>query len=87
MKIGKTNRGFELIEFKDRYGSNCSLQQSSLADTEPPGSSAIWFGTEDGSRMHLNYDLLIDLMPILQNWLNNGSFEDNPPPVGTEKED
>lgn len=83
MEIGKTERGFQLIEFKDRYNQDCSLQQSSLADAEPPGSSAIWFGTDE-SRMHLNYDLLIDLMPLLQNWLNHGSFEDKPSP-GIEK--
>lgn len=49
MKVNrtKTNRGFQIIEFKDRYGVKCQLQQSSLADFEPPGSSAVWLGVAD----------------------------------------
>jgi hypothetical protein len=35
----KTERGFGIIEFSDRYGEKCSIQKSSLA-TE----NAIWFG-------------------------------------------
>jgi hypothetical protein len=41
-KLTYTSRGFGLIEFKDRYDIECSLQASSLA-TE----SAIWFGVSD----------------------------------------
>lgn len=37
--VENTQRGFEIVEFTDRYGAACSLQQSSLAD-EP----AIWLG-------------------------------------------
>lgn len=37
-----TNRGFSLIEFKDRYNCRCSIQKSSLATEE-----AIWFGIDD----------------------------------------
>ena len=40
----KTNRGFGLFEFKDRYGRRCSLQDSSLA-SEP----AIWFGIDNAN--------------------------------------
>lgn len=39
MKIEKTERGFALAEFTDRYGVKCSLQKSSLATED-----AIWFG-------------------------------------------
>lgn len=42
MKRTKTNRGFGLIEFKDRYGAKCSIQKSSLATED-----AIWFGIDD----------------------------------------
>lgn len=38
----KTNRGFALIEFTDRYGVKCNIQKSSLATED-----AIWFGVED----------------------------------------
>lgn len=42
MKKTKTNRGFAIIEFKDRYDSACSLQKSSLATED-----CIWFGVDD----------------------------------------
>lgn len=42
IKYDQTKRGFKVFDFKDMYGSECSLQDSSLA-TE----SAIWFGTDD----------------------------------------
>jgi hypothetical protein len=42
LKQSKTNRGFGLIEFRDRYNEPCSLQKSSLATED-----AIWFGRDD----------------------------------------
>jgi len=42
-----TERGFEVIKFTDRYGAECSLQQSSLAEALQPGWSAIWLGPDD----------------------------------------
>ena len=42
MKIEKTQRGFDITEFKDRYDNPCRLQHSSLA-TE----NAVWFGITD----------------------------------------
>ena len=41
MKQSTTQRGFGRVEFTDRYGAKCSLQDSSLA-TEP----AIWLGID-----------------------------------------
>lgn len=38
-KVEHTARGFERLEFTDRYGVRCSLQQSSLATER-----AIWLG-------------------------------------------
>lgn len=46
-KVKKTSRGFEYIEFTDRYGVKCSLQASSLAEHEKPGISAVWLGCDD----------------------------------------
>jgi len=74
MKINKSGRGFEFIDFVDRYGTKCSLQQSSLADYEKPGYSAIWLGDNE-SRMHIDRKQLEELLPHLQAWLDNGSFE------------
>lgn len=42
MKIDKTNREFQVIDFKDRNYVECSLQKSSLATEE-----AIWLGVND----------------------------------------
>lgn len=42
MKISKTHRGFGYIEFKDYYDQECSMQDSSLANTD-----CIWLGIND----------------------------------------
>jgi hypothetical protein len=42
MKKGKTQRGFDFCEFKDRNGNECSIQMSSIA-TE----NCIWFGIDE----------------------------------------
>ena len=75
MEIKKTERGFELISFKDFCGAECSLQQSSLALYDKPGMSAIWFGQGD-TRMHINLELMKELLPHLQNWVKDGSFSE-----------
>lgn len=49
-KLGKetaTSRGFPVISFADRYGVKCSLQASSLAEYEQPGTSAVWLGPDE----------------------------------------
>lgn len=38
----KTQRGFRLRQFRDRYDAPCSIQKSSLATED-----AIWFGIDD----------------------------------------
>lgn len=44
MKINQTttDRGYDLIEFKDLYENHCSIQKSSIIDTP-----AIWLGITD----------------------------------------
>ena len=44
MKLTKTERGFAIGRFTDRYGQKCSLQKSSLATED-----AIWFGVDDAN--------------------------------------
>jgi hypothetical protein len=39
MKHSTTNRGFDIFEFTDLYGNECSVQKSSLATED-----AIWLG-------------------------------------------
>lgn len=54
-KLGKkttSHRGFPLVEFKDFYGEDCSLQCSSIIlngenSFDHPGTSAVWLGIDD----------------------------------------
>jgi hypothetical protein len=41
-KTGKTERGFDIIEFTDFYDKECTIQKSSLATDD-----AIWFGAAE----------------------------------------
>ncbi|MES2367010.1 MAG: hypothetical protein V4563_14135 [Pseudomonadota bacterium] len=54
--VKRTHRGFEIISFKDHYGTSCSLQASSLAVYEKPGASAVWLGVDDPSPKCLHGD-------------------------------
>lgn len=71
--ITQTPRGFEYIQFKDRYGAQCSLQVSSAADFVKPGTSAVWLGIED-ARMHLSRDHVEALIAHLRRWLRHDTF-------------
>ena len=82
--VGATGRGFELIEFVDKYGEPCSLQQSSLAEYAKPGTSAVWLGCERARctpqgeplspRMHLDRKQVAALITHLQRWLDVDTF-------------
>lgn len=78
----KTERGFELVEFADIYGKQCSLQQSSLAKYDQPGTTAVWLG-EGENRMHLDEDLARMLVIRLSHWLESGSIHINQEGVPT----
>jgi hypothetical protein len=67
------DRGFEFIEFRDKYGEICSLQQSSLAENDKPGTSAVWLGYER-KRMHLDRNQVASLIAHLFQWLDAGTF-------------
>ena len=73
MDVQTTGRGFQRIDFLDHNGRECSLQQSSLALFEPPGSSALWLGVGD-ERMHLETDHVEALIKHLMVWLDTGSL-------------
>jgi hypothetical protein len=84
-----TSRGFEIVTFRDRYGNDCSLQQSSLAEYDSPGTSAVWLGCDKerysrpgellSPRMHLDRVMVAALIGHLQRWLDTGSFDHSPP--------
>ena len=81
-KVKRTSRGFQYIPFFDHNGQGCSLQQSSLAMYEPPGTSAIWIGVDENepsNRMHLTLDMVKKLVAVLQNWIDTGYFDQAAP--------
>lgn len=53
MKSETTNRGFEVVNFADYNGVECSIQQSSAVDLyaagslDHAGSSLLWLGCND----------------------------------------
>lgn len=82
MKIRHTERGFPVVEFKDFYGKECSLQKSSLADRE-----AVWLGVDNTGmlgtpkreeithgRMHLTQDQVKKLLPHLIKFADTGDI-------------
>ena len=73
-KVRRTERGFEIISFKDCYENDCSLQQSSLADYDTPGTSAVWLGI-GLNRMHLDLEQVKGLVIVLSRWVKYGSFD------------
>ena len=93
--VTDTNRHFELILFRDRYETPCSLQQSSIFDDEhanQPGATAVWLGVDrqtnrrDGmfdaanqTRMHLDRKQVQSLVAVLETWLKCGSFTEDKP--------
>lgn len=90
-EVRETDRGFEKVAFKDDYDKECSLQQSSAIGTCPtPGGSFVWLGMNSPDcpmvrpenlppmfcRMHLNREQVFDLIQLLTNWHNTGSFKE-----------
>ena len=79
LTVGRTDKGLALAEFLDLYGSHCSVQKSSLSE-----SDTIWLGVMvdmDGrrcTRMHLDQDMVEALIPILQRFVATGEIHEVP---------
>ncbi|WP_197094662.1 hypothetical protein [Microvirga massiliensis] len=71
IELKRTDRGFVIGEFTDRYGAKCSIQDSSLA-----GEACIWLGTEN--RMHLTQGMAAALIPLLQRFVAHGDLRPFP---------
>lgn len=80
IKLAPANdRGFLKGEFTDRYGEKCSIQKSSLATED-----CIWLGQDKptvdqngtfcGCRMHLTQQMAMDLIPLLQHFVETGEL-------------
>ena len=68
INLNVTERGFDFAAFTDRYGKSCSLQKSSLATED-----CIWLGVES-ERMHLTREMVKDLLPALQKFVDTGEL-------------
>lgn len=75
IEIKPTSKGLLVGEFKDRYGAECTIQESSLA-----GEDCMWLGISVNSqgehvalgRMHLTKDMARDLIPLLRHFVRTG---------------
>lgn len=67
MRIDHTSRGFVRGDFTDRYGEECSIQESSAV------VPCIWLGTND-NRMHLTQTMVSNLLPLLQHFVKHGTL-------------
>jgi hypothetical protein len=72
MQIERTERGFAIARFKDRYDIECNIQESSLA-TE----ACLWLGTKK-DRMHVTQELAAELIPMLQHFVDHGTLPYSP---------
>ena len=72
--ITKTERGFAIGSFMDRYGHSCSIQKSSLASED-----CIWLGQDEAggepARMHLTQEMAADLIPLLKRFVKIGELK------------
>lgn len=69
LKFDTTDRGIDITSFEDIYGLSCSLQESSLASQH-----CIWLG-RDSNRMHLNQEIVKELLPYLQKFVDTGNLK------------
>lgn len=79
MRTTKTARNFGLIEFKDYYEQECSIQKSSLATLD-----ALWIGVDNtgrnldsknvNARMHLSRKQVKAMLPVLQHFADTGEL-------------
>lgn len=77
-KVRKTSRGFDIIDFKDYYDEECSIQQSSMVGDNKdsltkPGTFLVWLGAGK-NRMHLNRKQVTGLIKVMKHWLKTGTL-------------
>jgi hypothetical protein len=87
VKLERTQRGFLYADFTDLYGEACSIQDSSLATADAiwlgvehinakAMSSVIGIDPEKiPARMHLSREMVAQLIPILQRFVQTGSID------------
>jgi hypothetical protein len=66
---GEPFDGWGYVVFEDSFGQVASIQEDSVADYLPPGSSALWIG-KDSDRIHLHLEGVKWLIAELQTWVD-----------------
>jgi hypothetical protein len=66
--LEKTDRGFLIGRFADRYAVPCHIQESSLAEED-----CIWLGC-DSKPMHLTRSMAVDIVMHLQRFIETGEL-------------
>lgn len=78
LEVKQNERGFACAEFIDRYGFQCSIQDSSIA-TE----ACIWLGQDqvrgEPARAHLTIEMVRQLLPLLHNFVACGTIAESAP--------
>ena len=77
MDFKQTKKGLLRAEFQDRYGQECSVQESSFPDED-----CLWMGVDVGQdrqevqhgRMHLTQDQARELIPMLRHFVRRGTL-------------
>lgn len=74
------NHGFQHVCFTDSYDRVSVVGQSSLAEREEPGASALWIGlnattqNKQKAAMHLKANEVKSLVAVLEMWLQTGKL-------------
>jgi len=88
MELKRTLRGFVNADFTDLYGSECSIQDSLLATDDAIWLGVDHINAKEWStivgvdpekipaRMHLSREMVAELLPILQRFVDTGSIQD-----------
>jgi len=88
MELKRTLRGFVNADFTDLYGSECSIQDSLLATDDAIWLGLDHINAKEWStivgvdpekipaRMHLSREMVAELLPILQRFVDTGSIQD-----------
>lgn len=75
MNFKPTKKGLLSADFLDRFGQECSIQESSYQEED-----CIWFGVDkdlrgdQGARMHLTRDMVREVIPVLQHFVRTGAL-------------
>jgi hypothetical protein len=87
-EAGHTGRGFELVKFRDIYGNDCSLQESSKCVCEDEDGKVadplgyLWLGIDDPKPQIMKRDAVVLRIPIVDDGDGMNGWTPYPIPEG-----